>query len=75
MKKKKKGKKKRERDIQPRRRKKSSVWGTFPAVQWLRLYVSNAGGPGLTSGQGTKIPHAEKHNQTNFFKLLHISTV
>ena len=75
MKKKKKKEKNRERDIKPRRKKKSSIWGTFLVVQWLRLYVSNAGGPGLTSGQGTKIPHAEKHNQTNFFKLLNISTV
>ena len=35
-------------------------------VQWLRLYIPNAGGPGLIPGQGTrshtlqlkKIPHA-----------------
>ena len=27
-------------------------------VQWLRLHAPNAGGPGLISGQGTKIPHA-----------------
>ena len=27
-------------------------------VQWLRLGVPNAGGPGLILGQGTKISHA-----------------
>ena len=39
--------------------------GTFPVVQGLRLHAPNAGGPGLTPGQGTrshmpplKIPHA-----------------
>ena len=26
-------------------------------VQWLRLYVLNARGPGLIPGQRTKIPH------------------
>ena len=29
----------------------------FPEVQQLRLNASPAGGMGLTSGQGTKIPH------------------
>ena len=27
-------------------------------VQWLRSHPSDAGGAGLISGQGTKIPHA-----------------
>ena len=27
-------------------------------VQWLELHASNAGGAGLISGQGTRIPHA-----------------
>ena len=31
------------------------VWAvTFPVVQWLRLHASNAGGPDLIPGQGTK---------------------
>ena len=34
------------------------VTGTSLAVQWLRLYASNAGGVGSIPGQGTKIPHA-----------------
>ena len=32
--------------------------GTSPAVQWLRLHASTAGGEGLIPGRGTKIPHA-----------------
>ena len=34
------------------------VTRTSLAVQWLRLRASNAGGTGLISGWGTKIPHA-----------------
>ena len=29
----------------------------FPAVLWLRLQASTAGGVGSIPGQGTKIPH------------------
>ena len=32
-------------------------------VQWLRLHASTAGGMGLTSGQGTKIPLAVWYSQ------------
>ena len=35
---------------------------TSLAVQWLRL-CSNAGGMGMTPGQGTKIPYAVQHGQ------------
>ena len=34
-------------------------------VQWLRLYVSNAGGSGLIPGWGTKILHAAWCSQKN----------
>ena len=34
-----------------------SKWD-FPAVQWLRLCASTAGGVGSILGRGTKIPHA-----------------
>ena len=44
--------------------------GTSLMVQWLRLYSSNAGGPGSIPGQGTRshiqqlsIPHAEMKNR------------
>ena len=30
--------------------------GTSLVAQWLRLNISNAGGPGLIPGQGTKSP-------------------
>jgi len=32
--------------------------GIFLVVQWLRLHAYNAGGVGLISGKGIKIPHA-----------------
>ena len=32
-------------------------------VQWLRLHTSNAGGAGLTLGQGTKTLHAAWRGQ------------
>ena len=32
--------------------------GDFPAIQWLRLCASNAGGMGSIPGWGTKVPHA-----------------
>ena len=31
--------------------------GTALVAQWLRLNISNAGGPGLIPGQGTKTLH------------------
>jgi len=31
---------------------------TSPAVQWLRLHASNAGGSGSVPGQGTNIVYA-----------------
>ena len=37
--------------------------GTSPVVRWLRLCASNAGGVGSIPGQGTKTPHATKHDQ------------
>ena len=36
---------------------------TSLAVQWLRLYVPNATGAGLTPGQGIRILHAAQHGQ------------
>ena len=33
---------------------KKRGWGTSLVVQWLRLRAPNAGGPGLTPGQGTR---------------------
>ena len=40
-------------------------------VQWLRLHAAGVGGMGLTSGWGTKIPHATGHGQKyNFFKKI-----
>ena len=33
---------------------KELICGTSLVVQWLRLRVPNAGGPGLISGQGTR---------------------
>ena len=32
--------------------------GTSLAVQWLKLFASNAGGAGSIPGWETKIPHA-----------------
>ena len=37
--------------------------GNSLAVQWLRLHASTAGGVGLISGQGTKIPKVLRHGQ------------
>ena len=31
-------------------------------IQWLSLYISNAGSTGSTPDQGTKIPHALQHD-------------
>ena len=36
-------------------------------VQWLRLYDSDAGGVGLISDLGTKIPYALRHGQNKQF--------
>ena len=33
---------------------KKLVWGTSLAVQWLRLHVPSAGGPGSFPGRGTR---------------------
>ena len=49
---------------------KVSSPGTSPAVQWLRLHASTAGGVGSIPGQGTKIPHAVWGGQKIFFKKL-----
>ena len=38
-------------------------WGTFLAVQWLRLCASNAADVSSNTGQGTKIPYAAWHGQ------------
>ena len=46
--------------------------GTFLMVQWLWLHASNAGGPGSSSGQGTKIPHAMRHGENNTPSILSI---
>ena len=35
--------------------------GTSLAIQWSRLCLSNAGGPGFIPGPGTKISHAGQH--------------
>ena len=37
--------------------------GTSLAVQWLRFCAPTAGGAGLITGEGTKIPHAAWHSQ------------
>ena len=45
--------------------------GNSPGVQWLELCASTAGGPGLSHGWGTKIPHnhvAQPKNNNNNFK-------
>ena len=38
---------------------KKSNRGTSPMVQWLRLHIPNARGP----GQGSQIPHAANNTQ------------
>lgn len=35
----------------------------FLAVQWLRFCLSNTGGMGLISDQGTEIPHSVQYSQ------------
>ena len=37
--------------------------GTSLVVQWLRLHSLSAEGTGLIPSQGTKIPHAKRHDQ------------
>ena len=48
--------------------------GTSLAVQWLRLYASNAGDAGSIPGWGAKIPHAawsgQKKSGPDFHKLI-----
>ena len=46
--------------------------GTSLMVQWLWLHASNAGGPGSSSGQGIKIPHAMWHGKINTPSILSI---
>ena len=43
----------------------SQKWsrGTSLVVQWLRLHIPSAGGPGLILGQGTISPHAATKTQ------------
>ena len=41
------------------------ITGTSLVVQWLRLYSSNAGGPGLIPGWGIKILYTVHHGQKN----------
>ena len=36
---------------------------TSPAVQWLRLPTSTAGGVSSNPGRGIKIPHVAQHSQ------------
>ena len=44
-------------------------------VQWLRLWVSNAGSMGSISGQRTKIPHAVQCGQIKkLFTSLFLNT-
>ena len=43
--------------------------GAFLVVQWVRICVLNAAGPGLILGQGTKIPHATTETQHSQNKL------
>ena len=38
------------------------LWGTTLAAQWLRFHVSNASGPGLIPGLGTRIPPPIKNS-------------
>ena len=44
---------------------KQRLIGTSLVDQWLRLQASTAGGNGLISGWGTKIPHATQCSQKN----------
>ena len=37
--------------------------GTSLVVQWLSLFISNAGGTGLIPSWGTRIPDATWHSQ------------
>jgi len=41
----------------------SYVWLPWQSNEYLRLWASTAGDMGLIPGWGTKIPHAEWHNQ------------
>ena len=58
------------------------MFGDFLVVQWLRLCAPNAGGLGLTPGQGTRshmlqlkeIPHAATKNPACTTKILHAET-
>ena len=46
---------------------KITIQGTSLAVQWLRLSASTVLDSGLIPGWGTKIPHAARCSQKNFF--------
>ena len=41
---------------------KAKVWGTSLVVQWLKLCVPKARGPGLITSQGTRFPHPQLKN-------------
>ena len=43
--------------------------GTFLVVQWVRICVRNAAGPGLILGQGAKIPYATTKTQHSQNKI------
>ena len=47
------------------------IYRDFPAVQWLGLSVSTAGGMGSIPGKGTKIPQATQHGQKEIIYILH----
>lgn len=50
-------------------RNKYRQFRTSLVVQWLGLPASKAGGAGSTSGQVTKIPHAESQGQKIKIKI------
>ena len=43
--------------------------GDFPGGPVVKTLCLQCRGTGLISGQGTKIPHAEKHSQNKFFLI------
>ena len=51
---------------------KQRLIGTSLVDQWLRLQASTAGGNGLISGWGTKIPHATQCSQKKLQNKQHI---
>ena len=47
-----------------KKKKKTSL-----VTQWLRLCAPNSGDTGLIFDQGTKIPHATRHDKNKYNKI------